>query len=173
MKKENKTIRFTETKAKAGRWTSATLNTKPWILTTTLTSSSSHNRSRHGTPPAMPKNATSSWPARLCGKRTTWSSSTAMPIFHLPPHWLKEFSMTWMWTSGRTPSTNQTELKSSMTEKMKKTYDKPEMQTLQFIGQVLMLQGTNTVNEFGKGTINVGDSDEDEVPTTGDKMSLF
>ena len=48
-----------------------------------------------------------------------------------------------------------------MTEKMKKTYDKPEMQTLQFIGQVL------------KGTINVGDSDEDEVPTTGDKMSLF
>lgn len=60
-----------------------------------------------------------------------------------------------------------------MTEKMKKTYNKPEMQTLQFIGQVLMLQGTNTVNEFGKGTINVGDSDEDEVPTTGDKMSLF
>ena len=60
-----------------------------------------------------------------------------------------------------------------MTEKMKKTYDKPEMQTLQFIGQVLMLQGTNTVNEFGKDTINVGDSDEDEVPTTGDKMSLF
>ena len=60
-----------------------------------------------------------------------------------------------------------------MTEKMKKTYDKPEMQTLQFIGQVLMLQGTNTVNELGKGTINVGDSDEDEVPTTGDKMSLF
>ena len=60
-----------------------------------------------------------------------------------------------------------------MTEKMKKTYNKPEMQTLQFIGQVLMLQGTNTVNEFGKSTINVGDSDEDEVPTTGDKMSLF
>ena len=60
-----------------------------------------------------------------------------------------------------------------MTEKMKKTYNKPEIQTLQFIGQVLMLQGTNTVNEFGKGPINVGDSDEDEVPTTGDKMSLF
>ena len=56
---------------------------------------------------------------------------------------------------------------------MKKTYNKPEIQTLQFIGQVLMLQGTNTVNEFGKGTINVGDSDEDEVPTTRDKMSLF
>lgn len=60
-----------------------------------------------------------------------------------------------------------------MTEKMKKTYKKPEIQTLQFIGQVLMLQGTNTVNEFGKGTINVGDSDEDEVPATGNGPTLF
>ena len=47
------------------------------------------------------------------------------------------------------------------------------MQTLQFIGQVLMLQGTNTVNEFGKGTINVGDSDEDEVSATGNGPTLF
>lgn len=43
----------------------------------------------------------------------------------------------------------------------KKTYTKPEVRTVLYSGPVVMLGGSNTVNEYQEGgIITVGDTDE-------------
>ena len=43
---------------------------------------------------------------------------------------------------------------------MKKTYEKPKMRTVLLRGPVLMLSGSNTVNEYNRGSdFYVGDED--------------
>ncbi len=47
---------------------------------------------------------------------------------------------------------------------MKKTYHKPETRVVFLPSPVLMLGGSNTVNEYEKKDINVGDVDEPYTP---------
>lgn len=52
---------------------------------------------------------------------------------------------------------------------MKRTYKKPQIQTIPTEGPILMLQGTEVVNVFKKGNdIVIGDEDE---PTEGNTSS--
>ncbi len=44
---------------------------------------------------------------------------------------------------------------------MKKKYQKPTSHTIHFRGPVVMLGGSNTVNEYGNGgNIQIGDADD-------------
>lgn len=48
----------------------------------------------------------------------------------------------------------------------KKTYTKPQVQAILLRGPLVMLEGSNTVNTYKSGgSINIGDSDEDEPAT--------